>query len=188
MKHFNFSNWKTPWTPVKGRDQGSTFCLPEGVVETPNPRAVAYRVTAASVRTFGTSGYPFLTFYEFGDLVGWYRDTYFAPDHVANYASDIGQTYAVWTHEVFAAYRRHVLFDEMPDDVLVTFEVPFLTSMSWFPLRVCVVDQDGLYFQMDQKLVVERLSAGKGAITSWKKIPVLREGLPLLHELTRARG
>jgi hypothetical protein len=145
---------------------------------------VTYRMTPALVKTYAISGLPFLTFYEFTDLTGWYRDMYFAPDHVPGYREDIGKDYTVWTRETTSTYHRHIIFDALNNDISISFEVPSLDAASWFPLRIRLFDDDGVYFEHDQKLVVERLSDGKSALTSWKKIPQLAESLPLLHSVS----
>jgi hypothetical protein len=148
--------------------------------------AATYALSPAAIRTFATSGLPFLTFYEFTDLAGWYRDTYFAPDHVEGYARDIGVAYTVWTYETVSRYHRHLFLDDMPNDIAITFDIPTLDASSWFPLRIRLHDSAGLYFQHDQKLVVERLSAAGTALASWKKVAPLREALPRLHRRSAA--
>jgi len=145
---------------------------------------VAYHLTPALVKTYSMSGLPFLTFYEFTDLTGWYRDMYFAPEHVPGYREDIGKAYTVWTRETTSTYHRHIILDELTKDISISFEVPSLDAASWFPLRIRLFDDDGLYFEHGQKLVVERLSDGKSALTSWKKIPQLAESLPRLHAVS----
>lgn len=149
-----------------------------------SPRAITYSLKPAFIRTFATSGYPFLTFYEFNYLSGWCRDTYFAPDHVDGYANDIGKSYTVWTHEAVCAFRRHIILDQLKGPLSISFEVPFLRAAAWFPLRICIFDADGVYFQTDQKLVVERIDARGAALSSWKKIPALRDSLPRLRDRT----
>lgn len=145
---------------------------------------ITYRLSPALVRTHAMSGLPFLTFYEFTDLTGWYRDMYFAPEHVPGYREDIGKAYTVWTRETTSTYHRHIILDALTKDISISFEVPSLDAASWFPLRIRLFDDDGLYFEHDQKLVVERLSDGKSALTSWKKIPQLAESLPRLHAVS----
>lgn len=187
MKHFTASLWKAAQTPLQTFDTVINGFAKMGEVRNiPHAKAISYTLKPGFVRTFAASGYPFLTFYEFNDLTGWCRDTYFAPDHVAGYAEDIGKSYTVWTHDAFSAYRRHIILDELTSNVEVTFEVPFLNTTSWFPLRICISDRNGLYFQTDQKLVVERIRENGSALTSWKKIPQLRESLPRLHKQTSA--
>lgn len=146
----------------------------------PKTGAVTYPLSPSFIRTFAMSGLPFMTFYEFGGLAGWHRDTYFAPDHVPGYAQDIGTRYTVWTHEATSSYRRHIFLDAISQDMTISFEVPCLTTASWFPLRIRIYDSAGLFFQHDQKLVVERLGEDGAALTSWKKIPALKASLPLL--------
>jgi len=187
MKHFTLSLMKAALSPrqtigsvIDGFTQMGT------PIPAPNANAVTYSLNPQFVRTFAMSGYPFLTFYEFNDLAGWYRDTYFAPDHVAGYKEDVGKTYTVWTHETVSAYRRHIIMDDLKKDIEISFEIPSLDSAAWFPLRICIYDRDGLYFQMDQKLVVDRIHSEGTSLTSWKKIAPLRESLPRLHGLTDA--
>ncbi|MDF2142921.1 hypothetical protein [Paenirhodobacter sp. CAU 1674] len=148
------------------------------------PGAICYSLKPGFIRTFATSGYPFMTYYEFNDLAGWCRDTYFAPDHVAGYAEEIGKAYTVWTHEELSAYRRHVILGDLRGNLTIAFEVPFLTAAAWFPLRITLFDVKGVYFQTDQKLVVERIDAQGAVLSSWKKIPALRDSLPRLRDRT----
>jgi hypothetical protein len=148
--------------------------------------AVTYQLTPNFVRTFAMSGLPFMAFYEFNDLTGWCRDTYFAPDHVEGYDKDIGTKYTVWTHDATSAYRRHIFLDELSEDITISFEIPSLKTVSSFPLRIRLYDKGGLYFQHDQKLVVERIHEDRTALTSWKKIPQLRDSLQHLHARTCA--
>lgn len=145
------------------------------------PGPVTYPLSPDFIKTFAHAGLPFLTFYEFNDLVGWCRDVYFAPDHVAGYKEDIGKKYTIWTRDTISAYRRHIIFDSLANDVTISFEIPYLNTASWFPLRICLYDCAGLYFQQDQKLVVERLTEGYPRLSSWKKIPKLKNTLPCLH-------
>lgn len=145
---------------------------------------ITYQLKPALVKTYAMSGLPFLTFYEFTDLTGWYRDMYFAPEQVAGYREDIGKTYTVWTRETTSTYHRHIILDALTKDISISFEIPSLDAASWFPLRICLFDDDGLYFEHDQKLVVERLSDDKAVLTSWKKVPQLAESLPRLYALS----
>ena len=148
--------------------------------------AIAYPVAPASIRTFAASGLPFLTFYEFGDLAGWFRDVYFAPDQLEGYKQDAGVEYNVWTHEARSLYLRHVFLDKISKDMAVSFSIPALDSLSWFPLQIRLYDSQGLYFQQDQKLVVDRIRNGRSQLTSWKRIPKLSATLSRLHQLGSA--
>lgn len=185
MKHFGANFLKIsqgPFRPLQPIIE--SFANLAGMRTEFNARAISYSLKPDFIRTFATSGYPFMTFYEFNDLAGWCRDTYFAPDHVAGYGEDIGKAYTVWTHDAVCAYRRHILPDQLNGPVEISFEVPFLDAASWFPLRICLFDRDGVYFQTEQKLVVERIDEGGAALTSWKKIPQLRDSLPRLRDRT----
>lgn len=187
MKHFTSTLWKAAQGPVKTLETLiDGFTKMPDVRDSRNPRAISYTLKPAFVRTFATSGYPFLTFYEFNDLAGWCRDTYFAPQHVPGYADDIGTAYTVWTHDAFSAYRRHIFLDKISSNIAVTFEIPSLDAAAWFPLRIRICDAQGLFFQTDQKLVVERIQPDGSQLTSWKKIPQLRDSLPRLHLQTVA--
>ncbi|MEL6960366.1 MAG: hypothetical protein AAGL89_15585 [Pseudomonadota bacterium] len=144
--------------------------------------AVKYFLSPDFIRTFATAGFPFLTYYEFNELSGWYRDTYFAPEHVDAYNAEAGNTYTVWTHDATSSYRRHLFLDHLEHDLTLSFQVPFLDAASWFPLRIRLYDAEGLYFQNDQKLVVERLSPEGATLTSWRKLPNLRGSLERLRD------
>lgn len=187
MKHMTASLWRATQAPLHTINAIINNAKTLGPVRgLPQTKAITYTLKPAFVRSFATSGYPFLTFYEFNDLTGWCRDTYFAPDHVAGYMSDIGKSYAVWTHNTVSSYRRHIILDELNSNIEVSFEIPYLDAASWFPLRIRLFDRDGVYFETDQKLVVERIGAEGSAVTSWKKIPQLRDSLPKLHRQTAA--
>lgn len=185
MKHWTATLFKTsqgPFRPLEPIING--FANMAGIRPEVNTGAISYALKPGFIRTFATSGFPFMTFYEFNDLSGWCRDTYFAPDHVAGYADDIGKSYTVWTHDAVSAYRRHIILDALTEPLQISFEVPFLRAAAWFPLRISIFDRDGVYFQTDQKLVVERIDAQGSALTSWKKIPQLRDSLPRLRDRT----
>lgn len=186
MKHFP-TIWERIRGPVQVVDAVIDGFARMGRSPSPvNPRAISYELKPDFVRSFANAGYPFLTFYEFGDLAGFCRDTYFAPDHVPGYSEEVGKSYTVWTHETYGAYRRHIMLDDLTRSVRISFEVPRLDAASWFPLRISVHDRNGLYFQTDQKLVVDRIDARGMALSSWKKIPQLGEALRRLHHETRA--
>ena len=196
MKYFGRSIWTTgraqaPATDLVQSALGKLRAFAgsaNGDTTKPSARGVSYTLKPALIRTFATAGFPFLTFYEFNELTGWYRDTYFAPEHVDNYELDAGRSYTVWTHETTSIYRRHIFLDALEGDVTLSFEVPSLDTASWFPLRIQLFDQGGLYFRHDQKLVVDRLSDGASRLTSWKKIPDLKASLHRLHGLSTAAG
>lgn len=185
MKHWSVSLFKIiqgPSRPLEAVING--FSRMTGGQAEASPRAITYPLKPGFIRSFATSGYPFLTFYEFNDLAGWCRDTYFAPDHVEGYADDIGKSYTVWTHDAVCAYRRHIILEQLKGSLSISFEVPFLRAAAWFPLRICIFDADGIYFQTDQKLVVERIDARGATLSSWKKVPALRDSLPRLRDRT----
>ena len=182
MKHFSTAFWKSALAPR--RTLGTVidgFARITAPVATPRPGAVTYDLAPQFVRTFAMSGHPFLTFYEFNDLAGWYRDTYFAPEHVTDYKRDIGKLYTVWTYEEVSAYRRHIILDTLTEDIRISFEVPSLDTAAWFPLRISIFDASGLYFQTDQRLVIDRIDRDGTKLTSWKKVPALRESLTRLN-------
>lgn len=188
MKHFKASFWKAAQAPLQTLDSVMDgFAKMRETRDEPNAQAISYTLKPGFVRSFATSGYPFLTFYEFNDLTGWCRDTYFAPDNVAGYKDDIGKSYTIWTHDAVCAYRRHIILNALTNNVEVSFEIPFLDAKSWFPLRIRLYDRDGLYFQTDQKLVVERIDENGSGITSWKKVRQLAENLPRLHLQTTGK-
>lgn len=195
MKLFGASIWKTVQSEIRTIDSvlnraskpgKGANCQTAPSAATPTKKrqqkgVPTYPLSPNFIKTFATSGLPFLTFYEFNDLTGWCRDTYFTADHVAGYEDDIGKNYSIWTHEATSAYRRHIFLDDLSKDIKVSFEIPNLNTASWFPLRIRLFDSKGLYFQHDQKLVVERISDGRHTLTSWKKIPQLQDCLPRLH-------
>lgn len=71
MKHFTASLWKATQGPVQTlQSLINEFARMGEVRDSRNPRAISYTLKPAFVRSFATSGYPFLTFYEFNDLAG----------------------------------------------------------------------------------------------------------------------
>lgn len=186
MKHFTQTVWKSAQGPLQKLDNAIGVLPWVGEFrKRAKSKAISYALKPAFVRTFAHSGHPFLTFYEFNDLAGWCRDVNFAPDYVPGYADDAGVAYNVWTHEAVNIYRRHIILDELTSDIDVTFEIPSLQAASWFPLRISITDRNGLYFQTDQKLVVERIDQGGTKIVSWKKLPQLADCLGQMHALTQ---
>lgn len=198
MKFFGASNWKNKATEIRTIDSvlsgfkklrqiSATTVKANGDsqkgTESKNG-VITYSLSPDFIKTFAMSGLPFLTFYEYNNLTGWCRDTYFAPDHVSGYRDNIGKTYTIWTHDATSAYRRHIFLDDISKDITISFEVPHLSSASWFPLRIRLYDHEGVYFQHDQKLVVERITQERSMLTSWKKIPQLKDVLPRLNQRT----
>ena len=51
-----------------------------------------------------------------------------------------------------------------------------LTGTEYGRVRA-MFDEQGLYFQHEQKLVLERLVGNRMILTSWKKIPTIRKFL-----------
>jgi hypothetical protein len=187
MKHFKDTVWQAALGPLRTLNTAfESLVAKRDAAGQANFPGIAYVVKPQSIKTFAVSGQPFLTFYEFDDLAGWYRDTYFAPDNVPNYEKEVGTAYTVWTHETHNFYRRHIFPDSLKKPVTISFEITNLDTSAWFPLRIRVFDDDGLYFQCDQRLVVESLGKDGGRLTSWKKIPALRDGLPQLMKTSTA--
>lgn len=139
-----------------------------------NQKVFEYELTPDNLKTFASPGIPFLTFAHFVDIVQWYRDVYFAPDHVPGFKEDIGKAYQVWTRSTVSTYERHIFPRELSMPVTVQFSLPKPTSAAWFTLVVKMFDGHGLYFQHEQKLVIERNIGNRMVLSSWKKIDGLR--------------
>lgn len=142
-----------------------------------NAPEISYRLNPGVVKTFADPGKPFLTFDQFVTIVQWYRDTYYAPDHVEGFSKSAGVEYMVWTRSADSSYYRHVFPDELKTDFRVAFSIPSLDSPAWFPLVVRMYDGENLVFKHEQKLVVERLVNDRFVLSSWTKIPGLRDFL-----------
>ncbi|WP_127044800.1 hypothetical protein [Pseudorhodobacter sp. E13] len=138
---------------------------------------ITYQRSPANLKTFCSPGKPFMAFNEFVDLVQWERDVYWAPDNVKGFEQDIGQAYNVWTRRSVSVYHRHIFPDELTDPVTIAFEVPHLDKNATFPLVVKIFDDHGLYFEHEQELALERLVSGRFILSSWKKVPKVREFL-----------
>lgn len=136
-----------------------------------------YELSKGVLKTFATPGIPFLTFAHFVDIVQWYRDVHFAPDHVPGFEKDIGVNYQVWTRSATSTYERHIFPDELSGPITIGFSIPCLPSPAWIPLAVTMFDEQGLYFRHEQKLVMERLVGNRMILTSWRKIPTVRKFL-----------
>lgn len=136
-----------------------------------------YTLSPGVLKTFASPGRPFLSFDQFVNVVQWYRDVYYAADNVNNFSEDIGRTYSVWTRSAVSNYIRHIFPDELTHDISISFEIPDLKFASWFPILVRMYDQDGLFFWHEQKAVVERNIGGRFVLSSWKKVPAIRDFL-----------
>lgn len=136
-----------------------------------------YKLSPGMLKTFADPGKPFLTFDQFVTIVQWFRDDYFAPDHVSGFSEDIGRAYQVWTRSAVSSYHRHIFPDELVGDITISFEIPSLDSAAWFPLVVRMYDDQGLYFLHEQKLVIERNLGDRFVLSSWRKVPEVRDYL-----------
>ncbi len=138
---------------------------------------ICYRLNPGMLKTFADPGKGFLTFDQFVTIVQWYRDSYYAPDHVPGFAEAVGRDYMVWTRSADSSYYRHVFPDELTGDFNVAFSIPSLESRAWFPLEMRMYDGQDLVFKHVQKLVVERNVNGRFVLSSWHKIPAIRDFL-----------
>ncbi|MEM6478578.1 MAG: hypothetical protein AAF647_05985 [Pseudomonadota bacterium] len=136
-----------------------------------------YDLTPGQIKTFGDPSKPFLSFDRFVEIVQWYRDVHFAPDNVPGFREEIGAVYQVWTHSAMSTYHRHIFPNELTGPLKLSFEIPSLESSAWFPLHVKLFDDEGLYFAHEQKLVIERKVGERFMLTSWRKVPNLRNYL-----------
>lgn len=142
---------------------------------TASPPRICYDLSPGVLKTFADPGKKFLTFDQFVTIVQWYRDTHYAPENVPGFEKDIGTKYAVWTRSSTSSYFRHVFPDELDGDFTISFEIPSLESKAWFPLLVRMYDDQGLIFLHEQKLVIERNVEGRFMLSSWQKVPAIRD-------------
>jgi len=136
---------------------------------------ITYKISPGSVKTFAAPDKPFLAFNEFVNIVQWYRDVHWAPDNVPGFDQDIGKTYNVWTRHSVSTYHRHIFPDELAEPISISFEVLGLEKNASFPVRICLFDEYGMYFEHEQELVMERMVGGRFVLTGWKKVPNVRE-------------
>lgn len=145
--------------------------LPKIVVAS---EGISYKITPSVLKTFADPSKPFLSFDQFVNIAQWYRDDYYARDHVPGFDADIGTAYLVWTRHTSSSYFRHIFPDQLTKDLTISFEIPHLEHASWFPLVIKVFDEDGLYFLHEQQLVIERNVGGRFMLSSWRRVPGLR--------------
>lgn len=136
-----------------------------------------YLLNADDLKTFADPSLPFLTFAHFVEIVRWYRDYHFALQNVRGFRTDCGSAYQVWTRSTTSSYLRHIFPNEITEPVVLSFEIPKLESPAWFPLRVEIYDNNGTYFIHEQQLVIERNIGDRMAISSWQKVPAIRDFL-----------
>ena len=140
-----------------------------------NAPEISYVLSPGVLKTFADPGKPFLTFDQFVTIVQWYRDTYYAPDHVEGFSEAVGVDYMVWTRSANSSYYGHVFPDELTSDFRIAFSIPSLDSKAWFPLVVRMYDGENLVFKHEQKLVIERRVNDRFVLSSWQKVPEISD-------------
>lgn len=144
---------------------------------------ITYQMSPGDLKTFSVPGKPFLSFDQYLNVVQWYRDYHYAADNVADYAALVGKSISVWTVRQNANYHKHIWLDELKDELTISFEIPYLNRNATFPLLVKFLTVGGeLVFSHFQELAVERSVGDKFVLTSWRRIPQLRDFL--LKEVT----
>ncbi len=139
---------------------------------------ISYNLSPGDLKTFSVPGKPFLSFDQFLNIVQWYRDYHYAAENISNYAEHAGKNFTVWTVRQHSTYLQHVWLDQLKSDLILTFEIPHLERNATFPLRVRLIGKDGeLFFTNIQELAVERLIDDRFVLTSWRRIPDLRDFL-----------
>lgn len=138
---------------------------------------IVYTLTKNDLKTFAISGHPFLSFDEFVNIVKWYRDYFYAAQNVRDFAATAGVEFNVWTRAIQCKYSRHVYLDQIKGDVNLSFEVPHLDRHSKFPLTVTMYDKDGVYFECELELALERCVDGRFVLSSWSRVPAIRDFL-----------
>lgn len=137
-----------------------------------------YRISPGSLKTFSVPGKPFLSFDQFLNVVQWYRDYHYAAENVDRFSELAGKEFSVWTVRQNSCYFRHVWLDQMSTDLTLTFEVLPLDRNATFSLKIELSGENGeLYFQHLQELAVERLGQNGFVLTSWRRIPEIRNFL-----------
>lgn len=139
---------------------------------------ISYQISPGSLKTFSVPGKPFLSFDQFLNVVQWYRDYHYAAENVEHFTSLAGKEYSVWTVRQNSSYHRHVWLDQLSTDLTLSFEVLPLERSATFSLQVELSGAKGeLYFSHFQELAVERLGANGFILTSWRRIPGIRDFL-----------
>lgn len=138
---------------------------------------ISYTLSPSVLKTFGTPEKPFLSFDQFINIVQWYRDVFYAVDNVKGFEKDIGTRYAIWTRRATSRYYNHIFFDQLTEDVTITFSIPRLDRNATFPIAVKIHDRKRVYFEHEQEIALERLSEGRAVLSGWKRVPEIRDFL-----------
>ena len=138
---------------------------------------INYNMTPEEINSFACSGHEFLTFDEYPNIVKWYRDNRYAAENVRDFATSAGIAFNVWTRSIHCTYHRHVFMREFKNDLTLSFDVPHLRRNASFPLLVSLHDADGVYFECEMELAIERFVNGRFRLSGWNREPAIREFL-----------
>jgi len=137
-----------------------------------------YQISPGSLKTFSVPGKPFLSFDQFLNVVQWYRDYHYAAENVERFSTLAGKEYSVWTVRQNSSYFRHVWLEQLSSDLKLSFEVLPLVRNATFSLQIELSGPNGeLYFSHFQELAVERLGKNGFVLTSWRRVPEIRDFL-----------
>jgi hypothetical protein len=138
----------------------------------------SYKIPPATLMSFSDPGKPFLSFDQFLNVVQWFRDNIYALEHIQNYTSLAGKEFTMWTVRQESSYHQHIWFDQLDEDLELSFEVLPLDRNSSFSLKVELRLSNGdLCFRHTQELAVEKMGKNGFRMTSWKKVPEIRDFL-----------
>ena len=135
---------------------------------------ITYEIHKPFIMQLETNDVPFVSFDQYSNLVKLYRDDFYAAQHVDSFICDIGVEYNVWTVECHNRYYRHLWFDQIERPISISFEVVDLRKSATIPLKIKIFDADGIYFEQDQSICIERRVGDRFLISSWRKVEPVR--------------
>lgn len=133
-----------------------------------------YEIHKPFLMQLAVDGVPFVSFDQFNNLVKLYRDDFYASQYVEGFTYDIGVEYNVWTVDCHNRYYRHLWFAQITKPIWISFDVPNLNRNATIPLLIKIFDEDGLYFQQEQNICMERRVGDRFSVCSWRKIEAVR--------------
>ena len=134
-----------------------------------------FKISKPALLAFGQIGKPFLSFDQYNNVVQVYRDEFYAAQRIPNFLTDVGHKYNLWTVNSVNRYMRNLFFDDVDGYVSISIEIPNIDKKSSFPFIIKIFDNNGVYFEQNQNIAVE-VNRGEGfKITSWTKVPPIRE-------------
>jgi len=145
-----------------------------------------YQIPKPILCSFGQVGKPFLSFDQFNNVVQKYRDEHYAAQNIENFADNIGVAYNLWTIDAQSRYFRNLFFAAVWKPISISFCIPHIDHAASFPLAITIFDEDGVYFTQEQRIAVERRTGDGFTLTSWRRIPAIRDFVLSEHEKCRS--